>query len=130
MLLVHCEHITVGAINEGPNVSISGRAATVRSGGQTSVRLSCPTSLREPPRCQGTLKLQLATRSSLGHTVPGTSYNLLPGQSRAVGVRLSSRDQRSLRKRHRANGVVRSVETGQHGKKTTVKTLELTGGTS
>lgn len=122
---VVCEDVTVGAVNEGPNVSISDRPRRVGEDGRTSVRLRCPTSLRRPSRCKGRLKLQLATRRSLRRSAPRTRYSLRPGRARRISVRLSSRDRRRLRQTRRSNGVVTSVEAGQHGPKTTVRRVAL-----
>lgn len=125
LVLGGCEGFVVGAVDEGPNVVIAARSRPVGQDGRTSVRLRCPASLLEPPRCEGTLKLQLSTRSSLRRTTTLTHYSIHPGQSRSVRVRLSHADRRTLRARGRASGVVTSVEMGQHGKKTTVQTIGL-----
>jgi hypothetical protein len=118
--LTSCEQVTIGAVNEGPNVAISPRSRRVRSDGSTFVRVRCPPSL--PIRCKGTLKLQLATRRSLRRKAPRTRYSIRAGKSKRIRVRLSRRDRRTLR---RARGVVTSVEKGQHGKKTTIQTVKL-----
>ena len=120
-----CEDVNVGAVNEGPNVVISGRPRRVDKNGRTRVRLRCPASLQVPSRCRGKLKLQLRTRQSLRRKVARVRYSIAPGQARRVRVRLSRRDRRSLRRRRRVPGVVTSVEAGQHGKKTTVETVRL-----
>jgi RTX calcium-binding nonapeptide repeat (4 copies) len=125
LLLNGCEDVTIGAVNEGPNIVISGRPRRVDRDGRTRIRLRCPASLQQPSRCKGRLKLQLASRRSLGRRAPRTRYSLRPGVARRIPVRLSRRDRRSLRRRGRANGMVTSVETGQHGKKTTVETVRL-----
>ena len=123
LLIADCEHITVGAIDEGPNVVISGRSRRVGRDGRTTVRLRCPRSL--PARCKGRLKLQLGTRRSLRRTAPKAHYSIRPGKTRGVEVRLSRRDRHSLRRHGSADGVVTSVEAGQHGDKTTVQTVKL-----
>jgi RTX calcium-binding nonapeptide repeat (4 copies) len=124
-ILAGCDAIRVGAVNEGPNVVISGRPRRVSEDGRTSVRLRCPASLQQPSRCRGRLRLQLRTRGSLRRRAPRTRYSIRPGRSRRVSVRLSRRDRRTLRRRRRARGVVTSVEAGQHGRKTTVQTINL-----
>jgi hypothetical protein len=120
-----CEDITAGAVNEGPNVVISGRSRRVGRDGRTRIRLRCPASLRQPSRCRGRLKLQLRSRGFLRRNAPRTRYSIPPGQSRSIRVRLSRRDRRTLRRRRRARGVATSVEAGQHGRKTTAKTLRM-----
>jgi RTX calcium-binding nonapeptide repeat (4 copies) len=124
-LVSACETINVGAVNEGPNVVIARRALRVSEDGRTAVRLRCPASLRQPPRCRGRLRVQLATRRSLRRRAPRTRYTLLPGQARTIPVRLSRADRRTFRRRGRARGVVTSVEVGEHGDKTTVQTVAL-----
>jgi hypothetical protein len=125
LLLNGCENVTIGAVNEGPNVAISGRSRRVGTDGLTSVRLRCPRSLRNPSRCRGRLKLQLATRRSVRRRAARTRYSIRPGTSRLVRVRLPRHDRRGLRLRRRANGLITSVEAGQHGRKTTLKTIRL-----
>jgi hypothetical protein len=123
--VVGCEGVTVGAVDEGPNVSISDRPRVVGDDGRTSVRLRCPASLSEPSRCTGTLRLQLAVRGSLRRSAPQTRYSLRPGVTAWIRVRLSDRDRHSLRRSGRAAGVATSVEQGEHGDKTTVERVRL-----
>ena len=123
ILALDCEHITVGAIDEGRNVAISRRSRRVSPRGLTTVGLRCPRSLTS--RCRGRLKLQLASRRSLRRPASGTRYSIRPGTSRRVRVRLSRRDRRTLHSRRSARGVVTSVEAGQHGSKTTFETVRL-----
>jgi hypothetical protein len=123
--VVGCEGVTVSAVDEGPNVSISDRQRVVDREGRTTVRLRCPAALREPPRCRGTLRLQLASRSSLRRSAPRTRYSLRPGTGGWIPVRLSDRDRDSVRNRGWAGGVVTSVEQGAHGDKTTVERVRL-----
>jgi hypothetical protein len=120
-----CEAIFVGAVDEGPNVAISEGTRRVGEDGRTTVRLRCPASLQQPPRCKGKLKLQLRTRRSLRRKAPRTDYTIRPGETRSIDVRLSHRDRRKLHRHHRADGVVTSVEAGQHGDKTTTQTVKL-----
>ena len=101
----------------------AGRSRRVGRDGRTTVRLRCPRSL--PARCKGRLKLQLGTRRSLRRTAPKAHYSIRPGKTRAVDVRLSRRDRHKLGRHRRAEGVVTSVEAGQHGEKTTVQTVKL-----
>jgi hypothetical protein len=124
-LVAGCEAIGVGAVNEGPNVVISRGALRVSEDGRTAVRLRCPASLRQPPRCEGTLRLQLATRRSLRRRAPSARYSLRPGESRRIGVRISQSDRRTFRRRGRTRGMVTSVEGGEFGNKTTVETVAL-----
>lgn len=124
-VILNCEAIFVGAVDEGPNVAISDRVRRVGGDGWTTVRLRCPASLQQPPRCKGKLKLQLRTRRSLRRTAPKTHYRIRPGKTRAIDVRLSRRDRHSIRRHGSAKGVATSVEAGQHGDKTTVQTVKL-----
>ncbi len=123
LLIRDCEKITIGAVNEGPNVVISRRSRRVSRTGLTTVRLRCPRSLSS--RCRGRLKLQLASRRSLRRRAARTRYSIRPGSSRSVSVRLSRSDRRTLRRRRRVKGLVTSVEQGQHGKKTTRQAVRL-----
>jgi hypothetical protein len=125
LLVLGCEDVTVGAVREGPNVAISRRSLAVRGDGRTAVRLKCPSRLRQPSRCAGTLRLQLATRSSLRRRAPRTRYSLRRGLARSIPLRLSRRDRRTFQQRRRATGSITSVEQGQHGKKTTIRSVAL-----
>ena len=125
VFLLTCEAAFVGAVDEGPNVAISDRTRRVGGDGRTTVKLRCPASLQQPPRCKGKLKLQLRTRRSLRRTAPKIHYSLRPGKTRGVEVRLTRRDRHRLHRHGSAEGVVTSVEAGQHGDKTTVQTIKL-----
>ena len=120
-----CERVNVGAVREGPNVTLSGRSLRIRSTGRAATRVRCPASLRQPSRCAGALTLHLATRASVRRRAPATRYSLRPGQARTVPVRLSRLDRRALLRRGRARGQLTSVERGEFGKKTTIETVAL-----
>ncbi len=118
-LLLSCESITVGAVNEGPNVVISRRTPPIMDNGKVPVRLSCPDSLLVP--CAGTLRLG---RSENSRGSP-KAYSVDPGTSAKVAARLSRRDRRKLARRGEITARSTSVELGEFGDKTTLQTLEL-----
>ncbi|MCB0875913.1 MAG: hypothetical protein KDB46_06935 [Solirubrobacterales bacterium] len=115
-----CETVTVGAVNEGPNVSISTRTPGIAESGKVPTRLHCPRSLTDS--CRGEL--------TVGHALKrqGTSnhYAITPGTSKRIKARLSSRDRRRLSHRGKLVAIAVSVETGEFGDKTTAQTLRLT----
>jgi hypothetical protein len=117
--LVDCESISVGAVNEGPNVVISRHSVKVGTDGRAAVRLRCPASLTAP--CAGTLRLGHSAKSQgkKAHS------SVDPGKMDDVSARLSRRDRRKLRRRGQLNARVVSIEQGQFGDKTTVKKLKL-----
>jgi hypothetical protein len=123
LLISACEHVTTGAVHEGPNVVISGRSLRVGSDGRTAVGLHCPGSLHTP--CKGALTLAVATKSKTRRTQPLTRYSVRSGHSGSVSVGLSSHDESTLRRSGRASGVIRSVEQGHLGKKTTFQGVGL-----
>jgi hypothetical protein len=114
-----CERITVGAVNEGPNVVISPHSVNVGTDGRATVRLRCPASLTAP--CAGTLRLGHSAKSQ----GKKTHYSIDQSKRGDVSIRLSRRDRKELRKRGRIAVTASSVEQGQFGDKTTVQTLKL-----
>lgn len=120
-----CENIDQGAIKEGRNVRISKRTLRVGRDGRARVKLSCPRQLSR--RCKGKLSLSLYRRSAHGGAVASraTRYSIKPGRSRQVKVRLSGRDRRALVSRRKPRGRIKSVERGQHGRKTTIRVVKL-----
>jgi hypothetical protein len=120
-----CENIDQGAVKEGRNVRISKRTLRVGRDGRARVKLSCPRQLRR--RCKGKLSLTLYRRSAHGGAVASraTRYSIKPGRSRQVKVRLSGSDRRALVSRRKPRGRIKSVERGQHGRKTTIRVVKL-----
>ena len=116
-----CERVTVGAVNEGPNVVISRQTPKIKDNGKVPVRLSCPDSLAAP--CAGTLQLG-STEKSLGAL---KAYSLAPGASQKVTARLSQKDRRKLSQGGKLTVAAASIEQGEFGDKTTGQTLELRG---
>ncbi len=116
-----CESVTVGAVNEGPNVVISRQTPKIQDNGKVPVRLSCPDSLAAP--CAGTLQLG----SSEQRQGKQKAYSLAPGASHKVTARLSQKDRRKLSQGGKLTAAAASIEQGEFGDKTTVQTLELRG---
>jgi len=117
----HCESVTVGAVNEGPNVVISRRTPKIKGNGKVPVRLDCPVELTAP--CAGTLQLG---RSANSQGSP-KAYSIAQGTSLKVSARLTRGDRRKLSRTGEITALATSVERGEFGDKTTVQTLELTG---
>ena len=114
-----CESVTIGAVNEGPNVVISRRTPKVKDNGEVAVRLSCPDTLTAP--CAGELTVG---RSANKQGAP-KAYSIDPGAAEKVTARLSRRDRRKLSRRGELTAGTISVELGEFGDKTTLQTLEL-----
>ena len=114
-----CESVTIGAVNEGPNVVISRSTPNIKKSGKVPVRLACPPELTAP--CAGTLQIG---RSENRQGSP-KAYSLEPGAGNKVSARLSRRDCRKLSRGGRLTARVLSIERGVFGDKTTVQTLEL-----
>jgi hypothetical protein len=114
-----CENVTVGAINEGPNASISRRSVAVGEDGRAKVRLNCPASLPAP--CAGTLRIG-SSEKRLGAP---KAYSIDEGKKENVSARLSQRDRNKLSQRGQITARALSVEQGQFGDKTTVQTIKL-----
>jgi RTX calcium-binding nonapeptide repeat (4 copies) len=122
-LIQGCENITVGAVNEGPNVVISARSdMRVDSHGRAGVSLRCPAAL--PADCKGTLTLALVSRRA--KKAPKVSYVVPAGAKRTVRGRLSRADRRTLARNGTGTAVVTSVEQGDFGPKTTQQVTHLT----
>lgn len=119
-VLLGCEKVTVGAVNEGPNVAISRGTPKIKDNGKVPVRLACPAELTAP--CAGTLTLG----RSLNNPGAPKAYSIDPGAKDKVSARLSRRDRRKLSRRGKITARSTSVELGEFGDKTTVQTLELT----
>jgi hypothetical protein len=116
---VSCESVTIGAVNEGPNVVISRRTPKIKDNGKVAVRLSCPDTLTAP--CAGELTVG---RSANKQGAP-KAYSIDPGASEKVTARLSRRDRRKLSRSGELTAGTISVELGEFGDKTTAQTLEL-----
>lgn len=113
-----CEQVDQGAVEEGPNVVVRSRALRVLPDGTVAVRLRCPRRLDIP--CAGRLAVRLdARRTRFGSA---TRYRMRRGGSTTVTVRLPA-VQRSGARRRGARLRLRSVETGSHGPKTTLRSL-------
>lgn len=119
MLVSSCESVTVGAVNEGPNVVISRRTPKIKDKGKVPVGLTCPASLTAP--CAGTLTLG---RPENKQGEP-KAYSIDPGNKDKVSARLSRRDRRKLSRSGQLTVSATSVEQGEFGDKTTGQTLKL-----
>jgi len=116
-----CETVTVGAVREGPNVVISRRTPKIKDNGKVPVHLTCPDSLATA--CAGTLRVG----RSEDKQGPPTAYSLDPGADATVVARLSRADRRKLSRSGELSARSISVEQGEFGDKTTVRTLGLRG---
>lgn len=123
-----CESVTQGAVTEGDNVVMPGRPSWPRRDGRVGIRLRCPQSVAIG--CSGTLRLRLLSRAATGRrgvslaAARATSYRLEAGRSKMVFLRLSRRDRSALRRAARRARVT-SVERGEFGPKTTIRTIRL-----
>ncbi len=116
-----CETVTIGAVNEGPNVVISRDTPKITDNGKVPVRLSCPAELTVP--CTGTLRVGRSENSQ----GPPEAYSIEPGATDKVSARLSRRDRRKLSRNDELTALAISVEDGEFGDKTTAQTLGLKG---
>lgn len=117
----NCETVTIGAVNEGPNVVISRRTPKIKDSGKVPVGLSCPAELTAP--CAGGLTLGRSAKTQ------GASkdYTIEPGASEKVTAGLSRADRQKLLRRGELIVSTISVEQGEFGDKTTAQTLALAG---
>jgi hypothetical protein len=120
---VGCEHVGIAAVNEGPNVVLSGHPLGVGEGGRTVVRLHCPASLDID--CTGSLRLGIPRNDKQKESRPASHYSLMAGQTGSVPARLSRKDRATLKRRGHLTGEILSVEEGKFGKKTTLASVRL-----
>jgi Ca2+-binding RTX toxin-like protein len=118
--LLGCEAISIGAVNEGPNVVISRRTPKIKDNGKVPISLTCAASLAAP--CAGTLTIG-SSETKVGAP---KDYSINPGNKDKVSAPLSKGDRKKLAKRGKITASATSVEQGEFGDKTTVQTLELT----
>jgi hypothetical protein len=118
-----CESIDQGAINEGANVRIASRRLRV-SGGTVRARLRCPRSVRIG--CRGRLAASAPNRAGLRGLGRRTRYRIRRGRSALVEISLPAALERAADRRRRpVPARVVSLETGEHGDKTTVRRVAL-----
>jgi hypothetical protein len=121
-----CETVTQGAINEGPNVLFVGKPAWPRRDGRVGLRLRCPRKVARG--CKGKLELKLLPKTASARAAGSSgAYRIAAGRTKLVLVRLSRRERAALRRRARA-ARLKSVEKGEFGAKTTVRTVRLKRG--
>lgn len=119
-----CESIDQGAINEGANVRIASRRLRVSSDGSVSARLRCPRSVRIG--CRGRLAAGAPGRAGLRGLGRRTRYRIRRGRSAVVEIKLPGALERAANRRRRpVPARVVSIETGEHGDKTTVRRVGL-----
>jgi hypothetical protein len=116
-----CETVTQGALLEGANVLMRGKPLWPRRDGRVGVRLRCPDSVEIG--CKGALRLRLLRRSRVS-AAASRRYRLDAGDSRLVLLRLSRRERAALRRTPRPARIT-SVEKGELGDKTTIRTVRL-----
>ena len=119
-----CETVTQGALLEGANVRMRGRRLRPRPDGRIGVRLRCPASVEIG--CNGRLRLRLlrARDSAEGSAAASRRYRLDAGDSRRVLLRLSRRERAALGRSSRSARLT-SVEKGELGDKTTIRTVRV-----
>ena len=113
-IVIPTQLVTIGAIDEGPNVRIARGRLRIDRSGHVRVKLSCPAAL--PRRCAGRLTLRAATRRA--RLLGSRRYRVRPGKRRTLVVDLGKRAQR--RAQRRGYVFVEAVERGVHGLKTTL----------
>ena len=113
-----CVPVSVGAVNEGPNVVFRSKRVRVNRSGVLLVRMRCPRRLSRP--CRGRLAARLDRKGTpFGKRV---RYSIRPGRSKTIKTRLRA-SQRGAARRRRARVRLESVEKGRHGPKTTTASL-------
>jgi hypothetical protein len=117
-----CETVTQGALREGANVQMSGGTLRARRDGRVGVRLRCPKNVAIG--CKGRLDLRLLSSTSARAAAKSGAYKLAAGRSKLVLLRLSRGEQAALRRASRP-ARLRSFETGEFGRKTTIRTVRL-----
>ena len=118
-----CESITIGAVDEGPNVRVSGRAARVTRSGTAPLRLSCPRRLSRP--CRGRVELESAPRRGRPAGFGAERYRIAPGRTAVAAVELSSRALALVRRARSVRARATATERGNHGPKVTIQLLTL-----
>jgi len=123
---VDCETVTQGALLEGANVRMRGGLLRADGDGRVAVRLACPR--RVAIGCVGRLVLRLQQGRGSGPRSQATArsrrYRIRRGRSKAVSLRLSRRERAALRRAARFARLT-SIEAGQLGRKTTIRTVRL-----
>jgi len=118
-----CEQKDVAPVGE-PNVKILDKTLGVTRSGRVNVRLRCPRAVRQLG-CNGRLQLGIASGNrSQASRSRRVRYRIRAGSRRSVPLQLTPGDVRVLRGGPR-RGIVRSVEKGHLGPKTTVRTPRL-----
>ena len=115
-----CESVDQSDRREGPNVVVRSRSVSMGRDKVLSVRLSCPRKLRRT--CSGTLTSRVdKRRTRFGRR---TRYSIRPGRSATIKTRLPA-SHRAAARRRGARVLVRSLERGLLGAKTTVRPLPV-----
>jgi Ca2+-binding RTX toxin-like protein len=123
-LSASCESIDQGAIDEGANVRIASRRLGVSPGGTVRARLRCPRSVRIG--CRGRLAAGSPKLAGLRGLGKRTRYRIRRGRSALVAISLPAALERAADRRARAVPArLVSIETGEHGDKTTVRRVGL-----
>lgn len=117
-----CETVTNGALLEGPNVLMPGRPLRPRRDGRVGIRMRCPDEVEIG--CNGTARLRLLRRSASASAAASRRYRVAAGRSKLVLLRLSRRERAALRRTSRFARLT-SVEKGELGAKTTIRTVRL-----
>ncbi len=115
-----CENVIEKAVEEGPATRVSKRTRKLRRGRKVRVRLFCPEALTKD--CEGRASLKLVKRGS--RSPSKKSYDIEPGKSELVTLRINRREARRVRSRRR-RAIVKAVEQGDHGPKTTIRRITV-----
>ena len=115
-----CENVIEKAVDEGPATRVSSRSRKLRRGRKVRVRLFCPRALTKD--CEGKASLKLVKRGS--RSPRKKSYDIEPGTSELVTLTINRREARRVRSRRR-RAIVKAVEQGDHGPKTTIRRITV-----
>jgi hypothetical protein len=119
---VACEEVNVSAVDETPHVVLPRKVLSVSRSGETRVPLRCPSGVKDLG-CKGTLQLNVPRAGKSGaQASPKRSYRISAGARKTVTLQLG-RKARKLGKNRR--GILRSIEKGLKGPKTTVRNPKL-----
>ena len=123
-----CEEIDESPVGETPNVIIKSRPLRVSPSGRVAVRLRCPRGVGSLG-CKGRLRMRLVPGRGRSNRTRRVGYRITAGRRKTVTLRLSRRAVARLRSRQRrgrrTRGIVRSLEKGRLGPKTTIRNPRL-----
>ena len=113
-----CEKVDQGATNEGPNVRVLSTRVVASRSGVVAVLLACPRRVRRG--CAGTLSLAIRGAGKIRRR-----YRVKRARRSRVRLRLGATARRALARRGRLRARLVSIERGVHGRKTTIRPLDV-----